>query len=119
MPVAPPPPQDSTNVRRDEFLRTVTQDGDFGWQFVVTSPGGSVQTVTGPNVAPIGNGSVRLFAPVGDLSAEVRLPTFNLTPVEQLTDLRYWTFDQVNNGSQWPYISSCKSTLLGTLRSMT
>jgi hypothetical protein len=67
---------------------------------VVTSPGGSVQTVTGPNVAQIGNGSVRLFVPQGDLSAEVRLPTFHLTPLEQLTG----TFDLVNNANQWPYI---------------
>jgi hypothetical protein len=87
------------------MLITVTGDGQFGWQVSVTSPDGAVEFVPGPGLPPIGVGSARLFTGTnGDLGAELRLSTFDGTPLVNLTDLRYWTYDRINNGQQWPYI---------------
>lgn len=97
--------QSSSTVRRDDTLLTVRQNGELGWQVVVTSPDGSVQFVSGPGALPIGIGSARLFTGTnGDQSAELRLTTFHNTPLGQLDDLRYWTYAVTNNGQQWPYI---------------
>lgn len=94
-----------SETRRDDVLVTVDQSGEAGWQASVTSPGGSVTFQAGPGVSPIGNGSVCLFTGnSGDLSAEMRLTTFDGTLLRDLTDLRYWTYGEVNNGQQWPYI---------------
>jgi hypothetical protein len=96
---------DGSEVRRDDILITVDQDGEAGWQSRVTAAGGSVTFEAGPAVPPIGNGSVCLFTGTeGDQGAEMRLSTFDGTLLRDLTDLRYWTYDQINNGQQWPYI---------------
>jgi hypothetical protein len=93
----------ASDIRRDEFLITVTASGQFGWQASVTSPDGAVQFVFGPALPPIGDGSARLFTGTnGDLSAELRQTGFSGTPLEQLVDLRYWTYDVINNASHRP-----------------
>ncbi|MBP2017534.1 hypothetical protein J2Z79_000917 [Symbiobacterium terraclitae] len=94
-----------SEFRRDDVLTTVTQDGQAGWQFVVTSPDGAVTLESGPGLPPIGNGSIRLATGTnGDWSAEIRNTAFNGVPLRELTDLRYWTYGVQNNGQQWPYI---------------
>jgi hypothetical protein len=95
----------ASDIRRDEFLITVTASGQAGWQANVTAAGGAVNFVFGPAVPPIGDGSAQLFTGTqGDEGAELRQTGFNGTLLNQVVDLRYWTYDVTNNGGQWPFI---------------
>ena len=91
----------SLTASNDPFLPS---QGD--WQIYVTSPDGFVRFVVGPDHPPAGIGSARLSTGThGDDGAELRNFKFAGTRVSDLTCLTYWTYDLVNNGAQWPFLS--------------
>lgn len=75
------------------------------WQPYLTSPDGFVGFVFGPGTPPAGVGSAELSTGTdGAATAELRNPIFAGTRLRDLTCFVYWTYDRINNGSQWPFI---------------
>ena len=83
-----------------------------------TCANGAVNFVTNPTAPPMGVGSAELRTgngtTGGDCSAELRNSGYNGVKLSSLTSLNYWTYDVVNNGSQFPYLELNISTTGGT-----
>jgi hypothetical protein len=92
----------------------VSHDGQFQWHSRVTdglgNPNGSYGTVTfvaGPAVPPSGTGSLRLMtnALKGDGSAQMRSTRYGGVKLASLTELNYYAYSAMNNGSQFPFLA--------------
>lgn len=99
----------------------VNHSGQAGWyafeqcyssdysSIVATDPSDMVNFVTGPATPPLGVGSVELTTGVGSpnggtCQADVRNSNYAGVKLAALTSLSYWTYDTVNNGSQFPFV---------------
>lgn len=99
----------------------VNHSGQAGWNAyalcydptysytVPTDPSDTVDFVTGPATPPLGVGSVELTTGVGSpaggtCTSEVRNSDYAGVKLADLTTLSYWTYDSINNGSQFPYL---------------
>ncbi len=65
-----------------------------GWAFQVQSPDGLGTFVTGPDTAPLGTGSVRLFTGTNGQAATAVHKSFNGVVISQITNLDYSAFKQ-------------------------
>lgn len=76
-----------------------------GWSFLTTSGDGSVEFVDGPDLPPMGLGSVRLATGThGHLSAQIRHAHFQGIGLGALTALSYWTYGTRWDGQRLPYL---------------
>jgi hypothetical protein len=70
---------------------------------------GSVSFVTGPSTPPLGIGSAELKTgngtTGGDCAAQLRNSDYSGVKLSSLSALSYSTYDTVNNGQQFPYLS--------------
>jgi len=82
---------------------------DEGYDAIVpTFSSDQVTFVAGPSTPPLGVGSLQLATGDGTTgatcSAALRNSNYNNVPLSSLTALSYSTYDQVNNGSQFPVL---------------
>jgi len=82
---------------------------DEGYDAIVpTFSSDQVTFVAGPSTPPLGVGSLQLATGDGTTgatcSAALRNSNYNNVPLSSLTALSYSTYDQVNNGSQFPFL---------------
>ena len=90
------------------------------------NPTGAVNWVTGPATPPLGVGSLNLQTGNGtvsgdpgngtmggDGSAQIDNVNYNGVPLASLTALSYSTYDTLNNGQQFPYLSLTIETVPG------
>ncbi|MFZ1063215.1 MAG: MBG domain-containing protein [Acidimicrobiales bacterium] len=75
---------------------------------VPTYPSDQVTFVPGPGTPPLGTGSLQLATGDGTTgatcAAALRNSNYNDVPLASLTALSYSTYDQVNNGQQFPFL---------------
>ncbi len=96
----------------------VRPNGMDGWAFNTADNTGTPPAVDGttgtglvlgPAVPPLGSGSALLFtgnATIGgDESAQLRNTGFATVKLSDLTSLSYCTYDTLNNGQQFPYLT--------------
>ena len=93
-----------------------------GWSFnsrdssgaVNPNPGSVGAMVTGPATPPLGTGSANLAAgngtAGGDGAEELSTAAYNGVALSSITSLSYSTYDTLNNGSQFPYLTLAVST---------
>ncbi len=106
-----------TLVVNQVLAATVVSQGNMnGWAFQVQSPDGSGTFVTGPDIAPLGTGSVRLFTGThGNSRIAVHRTSFAGTQLSSVTNLDYSTFaSSVADGNKYPVVLIDVTTDYGT-----
>jgi len=103
-----------TSAAAAATVLVVTQDGQHQWHSRVTDgngnpdpTAGSVSFVTGPGTPPRGVGSLRLQTNLGrgDGSAQMRSTRYGGVRLANLTELNYYAYSAMNNGSQFPFLA--------------
>jgi hypothetical protein len=76
------------------------------WSFVVTSPDGVGDFVSGPDTPPLGVGSAHLSTGTnGDLTAELHDSGLDATPLADVTALGYSTYATSSDGTRLPVLA--------------